>query len=1066
MKLTWNQFQIIHENCEEYMFEVLCRRVFKNMFPNNKVWNHAKPNNPGLEMPPITYITKDGDTEKKEVIGFQAKYFKVDKIGSTQIKQIQHSLDIAVKYYVDERIAASLAPLTTVYLFTNLYLDSMSSGYKQLEESLKMRKVELKLICNNDLLDEIAKQPEYIRQDFFGADSHFNEWNIYYKEIIQYFEHTPKEHILGNEPLSTAYITPHAEEGELLKLVENWFAETESGVLLIHGEAGDGKSTFCKKAVYEYAKQRYLKDARGVFCFTLNDSESHLIDGKGIQLQNVLHMEGEDESLVKLKEADELLIFLDGFDEIKLMLQEIGISDYRYFYEKINIIAHRRGIHFVITSRTTAIKDSLNSSLLSYQFKPLSYIQQKNWIYCDDRYEKRRYIDYWENTLDEICKNVPNTETSKALYELLKIPFIFRMVVHQEYRITGHIENKAKLYEDLFDKTIHRREIRTIADTTEDILRDNYKELAYSIWCYDDDMGIADDSMAIEKDLLLYSYYLKEKSTDKQLLLGFVHRSIYQYFFALYVYDYFINIVSIDDAIHFLGLFGCRRIEVDILNLINQIYYNNTENTDGKISIQVSQHLSNACKLVFQALAKTQVVVAESNKLQRNPETRIQRRKNHIFCNILNICFCFDSVEEFNRQPQIKELLEDFNNLQLYIQGNENVFLDLSHLQLSGKEIIGGVLRYVDFSFTDLSESNLMDTDLERSIFDNTTCRNTIFSRYPSVNNELNCNLKYTSFKDTDMSGAELIAMDLSSVIMSCVSFKNATLVGSCFKDIKCSDIDFHNANLSNTNFSNATLDNINFRDIIGKNIIMDKATVKKTNMNNSYMPYAKLVGTHFYNLQMCDAIINHSNLFDVVFHNSIISRSLMKNTILVNAKLVHTTISNSDLYKARMNNCELSNVDATNVNFYGSELKNAKMSGINLKGSTLCFADISFTVLSGAKMDEVNMSYSNFTHSQLDGCILTSSNMSFCDFKHANCKQTDMKLADMRCADLKYCDLTKADMRGIDIRFADMKYSVMKEANIREYRLKKIKCEGTDLRGVDLNDTIKFSPDLKEAKI
>ena len=78
-------------------------------------------------------------------------------------------------------------------------------------------------------------------------------------------------------------------------------------VMVLHGHPGDGKTTFCKKAVYAHCKEGWLAKAPNVFRFSLNPSESDIMQGGNLDLEKAFCMEAEGDrilfSVKRLKES-------------------------------------------------------------------------------------------------------------------------------------------------------------------------------------------------------------------------------------------------------------------------------------------------------------------------------------------------------------------------------------------------------------------------------------------------------------------------------------------------------------------------------------------------------------------------------------------------------------------------------------------------------------------------------------------------------------------------------------------------------------------------------------------
>ena len=110
---------------------------------------------------------------------------------------------------------------------------------------------------------------------------------LYYNSLVEEFE-KEEESFLGHKSLRDTYIPPRIKGGGDMKLnVYRWFRSTEYGVLLLYGHPGHGKTSFCKKFVYDYAldNPKRATDAE-VLQFPLNPVHSGIIAANEIRLEN------------------------------------------------------------------------------------------------------------------------------------------------------------------------------------------------------------------------------------------------------------------------------------------------------------------------------------------------------------------------------------------------------------------------------------------------------------------------------------------------------------------------------------------------------------------------------------------------------------------------------------------------------------------------------------------------------------------------------------------------------------------------------------------------------------
>ncbi|MBF7093884.1 hypothetical protein IYQ92_01050 [Streptococcus sp. HF-1907] len=162
-EINWEKFQYVHPDART-SFEQLCRILFKRQFFDDTFTFRSDPNHPGIEISPI-YSPKTG---KK--ISFQSKYFK----NRIDYKQIQHSVDEAVKYYQGE--------LETFYLYCNYNLKSTSEGYKKINSTLSDAGIKLEVISGDEIITQVMQFTD-LQLFFFEKHNIAREWFQDYNQL-------------------------------------------------------------------------------------------------------------------------------------------------------------------------------------------------------------------------------------------------------------------------------------------------------------------------------------------------------------------------------------------------------------------------------------------------------------------------------------------------------------------------------------------------------------------------------------------------------------------------------------------------------------------------------------------------------------------------------------------------------------------------------------------------------------------------------------------------------------------------------------------------------------------
>ena len=521
----------------------------------------------------------------------------------------------------------------------------------------------------------------------------------YYNDIMDDLDKDEKSVLTGNGALSNdeVYIDAYSveyRETKILNTIDQWSSKDDYGVMLIHGEPGHGKTTLCRKAVYEYGRDRFCKDKTNVFWFRLNPAfaEGIIENGKFVLKNAFCWGDPEIESISRIlpeenkKEYQNSVVFLDGYDELKAQLHGVN-KNLQDFITVAKKIAQKYGMHIVITTRTRSLSDEGRLNIPSLQFAPISEYEQDAWI-------EKNAPGYKEDF------EVLRSSSSEDMKEMLGIPILFRMVVKAKLKSTI-AKNVVDLYDTLFKATMERR----AADSTKtDDWHARYEQLAYEIYCNDDtcaNMQGAD----MRKDFL-YMFYLKGEGEQH---VEFLHRSFYQYFLAYFLYDKMAAVKDETSAEDFLCCLAERRIDADVLEYIRQIQENKQKITE-KI-----------CEQIVDVLEQTGTIIVKALKAQNKNGDAEQHpliRCENLFVNALSICCIVASASEnkfrvsLREKKKIHESMGKYDCQFIYLRRAELSGVDLIGVDLIGVDLRGANLRDADLRLADLDTADLSDANL------------------------------------------------------------------------------------------------------------------------------------------------------------------------------------------------------------------------------------------------------------------------------------------------------------------------------------------------------------------
>lgn len=544
----------------------------------------------------------------------------------------------------------------------------------------------------------------------------------YYNDIMDDLDKDEKSVLTGNGALSNdeVYIDAYSveyPETKILNTIDRWSSEDDYGVMLIHGEPGHGKTTLCRKAVYEHVLKQFCPDKTNVFWFRLNPAfaEGIIKDGKFV-LKNAFCWGDPDIGLNEIplednkKEYQNSVVFLDGYDELQAQLHGAK-KNLKDFITTAKKIAQAYDMHIVITTRTRSLSDERRLNIPSFQFAPISEDKQDAWIEKNAR-------DYKED-FEEL------RSSSEEMEEMLGIPILFRMVV--EAKLEDTASGVVELYDKLFQATMERREMQS---ESRESWHKEYEKLAYEIYCNDE--TFADMQKKSIPEEFLYMFHLKGEGKQH---VEFLHRSFYQYFLAHFLYRKMFE----KNAEAFLCCLAERWIDNDVLNYIQQIQKNKRQVTQDK------------CEQIINTLEQTGTIIGQALKAPNengDAEKHSLVRCENVLINALTIC-CM--IAEIARNAFTISLHEK-ENIHTAMRRYNCSGIWLDNVDLSGANLIN-----TDLSITNLNGANLTGANLTGT-------------------NLIEASLVGANLSGADLTEAELHFTNLHGTEFSGVNLKNADL--------------------------------------------------------------------------------------------------------------------------------------------------------------------------------------------------------------------------------------------------------------------------------------------------
>lgn len=561
---------------------------------------------------------------------------------------------------------------------------------------------------------------------------------------------------------------------------------------IILGQAGMGKSSLVSYICSKYAKSNKLIVIR------FSDLNEDIINSS---------QDGLWKAILKLFNCDkvdleEKCLIVDGFDEAKINVNQENLL-YHFLLETQNI----KNLKVMITSRENYFNyDRFNK----FHLLKLQYFDEEK-------------IDEFVQKYSHKMKLKEKIEI-KEINEVMGIPIILYMIVSlgidvekdtdicDLYDKVFSLESGiyTRLYADSLHPTEHNKEVihkiaqkiafamfekdgRLEKDEYENIVEDIMKKENQNLYNFKKD------------DFLIANYY------DKGKTLYFVHKSIYEYFVAEYMYYYLLEVLEQKDdktiACRIGELFKKRKLSFEIINylkhkilskedFINEILYENLKEVFIKmLNTSMTYYMKD------KYILKTEVLIF-SNYLDL---LRILKgnNKNYIIFN--------DNSNQL--EVYIKLYLDIYEQNQISL-----AFIGMSNINLRGVNLSGVDLRGADLRKANLRGANLRKVDLRR-----TDLRGT--------------NLRGADLRGTNLRGVNLRGVNLRGADLREADLRETNLIRADLKGTDLRGADLREAHLEEANLIEADLREVNLRCVYLSKTKFDKDNIKELeNQNNKMM--------------------------------------------------------------------------------------------------------------------------------------------------------------------------------------------------------------------------------------
>ena len=358
-------------------------------------------------------------------------------------------------------------------------------------------------------------------------------------------------------------------------LIKEELKSSEARLLLILGQAGQGKTSLCKKIMYDNIDDEG-NNPRNIFLIRLRDVLDEDLFSKPLSVLFDRLKNNIDEDTFSKS-----VLILDGLDELS-MTKDKSIKDADDLIERIlkYIDADYNDIKVIITSRENCLNiDNLleynNKGIIVAQIEKLDKKQQVEWLqkYFSAIEGSQRKINLSIDDLDTIYEL--ESKHFKHFRELFSYPVLLHLFILSDIKFDAKA-SRIKIYNALFQSLRKRewenKQIDILKNITDEQLKLAVQEIAYQMYLsgktfllksefktlFEKQEGglkefiqqLTAKNVEIE-DLyraLMIAFYWEDRRVNDNFAIEFYHKSLQEYLSAEKIWNEFKRIVHIELA--------------------------------------------------------------------------------------------------------------------------------------------------------------------------------------------------------------------------------------------------------------------------------------------------------------------------------------------------------------------------------------------------------------------------------------------------------------------------------------------------------------------------------------
>ncbi len=606
-------------------------------------------------------------------------------------------------------------------------------------------------------------------------------------------------------------------------------AASKPKVLVLLGQPGQGKTSFCSKLLHDVLEEENNNN-RNVYLLRLKE-----LQDETDFVQNPLDVASawiEQRVPCNLKGA---LLILDGLDEL-YMSAGLSDTDVNQIISALeNGCAKYKGLQVILTSRTMYVKHIPHVSKKDTLVLHLDYLSQDQQIDWLRTYKKA----YPKTKLTQAkIKEINSNEKFKNIKELINQPILLHLIAKADFEISED-SSKSKIYQTLFDRLIEREKKKNqkkFQHLNWDELRGVLRSIAFSIYkshkefitweeleqdtyiqSFVSNDNIQGTKTALIKDALkevLVNFYFQPTQNIKQQAIEFLHKSLQEYLAAEYVWHFikreFLfkndeNIYKINTWKEALKTWQDNLLVPEWSEEFFNYYYGIIDEDENE---RKKKELFERMELFFPFLCKCNFIFEYECTFTINPYD----------ISINNTYLYWQTKMKLNFRVGW-----DINDDFLAWLGNVEISLPLD---LSNIKAWKASLKRINFTNSNLSGSNFTKSNFRGSVLINSLIVGSNFVTVNMIETNLNGSfVDKSNFSNTSFQGSDCHN----------VKFNNSNFVSCNFEQV-----DFTGADLSNSDFSHANFTRSNLNMVTLDNTNMSYSNFKDANLDLDDISFAK----------------------------------------------------------------------------------------------------------------------------------------------------------------------------------------------------------------------------------